>query len=64
MQSTNRLLTVAVVTLICTSIGKATEPAGVVSNVELAKGRTISDSNFRPTTTFRHTPILIPSTAR
>src|SRR3982074_1131471 len=42
MQSTNRLLTIAVVTLICTSIGKATEPAGVVSNVELAKGRTIS----------------------
>jgi quercetin dioxygenase-like cupin family protein len=42
MQSPNRLLTVAVVILICTSIGKATEPAGVVSNVELAKGRTIS----------------------
>src|SRR6202158_5929431 len=41
MDSTSRLLTVAVVTLICTSIGKATEPAGVVSNVELAKGRTI-----------------------
>src|SRR3977135_3829198 len=42
MQSTNWLLTVAVVTLICTSVGKATDPAGVVSNVELAKGRTIS----------------------
>jgi quercetin dioxygenase-like cupin family protein len=42
MQSINRLLTVAIVTLVCISIGKATEPAGVVSNVELAKGRTIS----------------------
>ena len=42
MQSSNRLLTVAVVTFICTGSGQATEPAGVVSNVELAKGRTIS----------------------
>jgi quercetin dioxygenase-like cupin family protein len=42
MQSTNRLLAVAAVTLLGISIGKATGPAGVVSNVELAKGRTIS----------------------
>src|SRR5258705_8023104 len=42
MQSTNRLLAVAAVTLLGISIGKATEPAGVVSNVQLAQGRTIS----------------------
>src|SRR3981189_1336636 len=42
MQSANRLLTAAVVMFICAGSGQATEPAGVVSNVELAKGRTIS----------------------
>jgi quercetin dioxygenase-like cupin family protein len=38
----NGLLTVAVATLISTSVGKATDPAGIVSNVLLAQGRTIS----------------------
>jgi quercetin dioxygenase-like cupin family protein len=42
MRSKTGLLIIAAGTVILATVGKATEPAGVVSNVELAKGRTIS----------------------